>query len=190
MPRGTTHSPETRAQAITMRRGGMLYSAIGKELGVATSTIFDWVKEKKKPIGRGGHVNTLDPAKVSRIKELATLGKSPEDIAIVLDVSKPTVVKYSKGIMSPSRSVDVEMPHGGVLSTRADDCTTFPQGSYLINVTDQGIKLYPCTEEARGAAYHSMEADLQAQREENKRLKTELDKATTKWKTLQSLLND
>ena len=158
MPRRTTHSPEVIAQAITMRRGGMLYSAIGKELGVATSTIFDWVK--KKPMRQGNHVNTLEKALI--IKEL------PQAKA----------------------SVDVEMPHGGVLSTRADDCTTFPQGSYLINVTDQGIKLYPCTEEARGAAYHSMEADLQAQREENKRLKTELDKATTKWKTLQSLLND
>lgn len=43
------HSPETKAEAITMRREGTPISTISKELHVAESTLYHWCKTYKSP---------------------------------------------------------------------------------------------------------------------------------------------
>jgi len=49
VPRNTPHSPETRAQAVELRKQGLSLAAISKVTGVATGTLHDWCKAAGLP---------------------------------------------------------------------------------------------------------------------------------------------
>lgn len=90
---------------------------------------------------------------------------------------------------APRAVCDVELPAGGVLSTRLDDCMTLPPGRYLFDVLEGGgLKIYPCTESARQAASEVLSEECGKLRAELEEQKAKLAESKGKFKQLQDLL--
>lgn len=74
VPRNTPHPPETRAQAIELRKQGLSLAAIAKATGVATGTLHDWCKTAGLP----RFVVGITPPPAPQVPEPETPAQVPE----------------------------------------------------------------------------------------------------------------